>query len=111
MALTSEENEICAQEIRELIPDTKMNYKVYKSLDSIAMKGKVILTMEANPCFGGSISYESEILTSPTWRIVAIKADEMLKSIKTEGHCFLEGIERVAEEKGVQIVSFKMSPG
>lgn len=94
-------------------------YSAYKSddndvpidnLDEIAVTGKVVLVSGPNEYYGGpkSKAYRSGVIENPTWLMVAVEANAMIREVRDTHHCFLEGLEHEGTEGDVNVFSFSM---
>lgn len=74
------------------------------NLSKVAVKGRVRLVRGADDFFGGKRSrpYRSEVMENPTWLMVAVCANEMIKVVRDGHHVFLEGLDRLPKKEQVE---------
>lgn len=108
-----------ARRIAEEGQDLLVDFSAYRdgegglpvdNLDEVAVRGRVKFAAGADRCWGGedSRSWESPVLTDPTWLDLAVQANDMMRRTNDSHHSFLEGVEVVGAEGGTQIARFLM---
>lgn len=80
------------------------------NLDEVPICGAVRIRAKADPYWGGGRGrdYESSILESPTWLDLCAYANDQIRVTRDRTHRYLELIEVVGREGGVQIARFFM---
>lgn len=82
--------------------------KLVNNLHETPIQGKAKFVETGDGFFGTGESYESEVVVNPTWKMIALLADDMIQATGDRHHAFLEGIEKKGEEDGVQVYEFIM---
>ncbi|WP_139332556.1 hypothetical protein [Aquipseudomonas alcaligenes] len=79
-----------------------VNYSVYdvderglpiNNLNDIAIEGKIIVLANHNPFWGKGSDYKSQVLENPSWRELAVIANEVIVTTGDLHHAYLEGFE------------------
>ncbi len=84
-------------------------YSVPEPLNKIPVEGKIRLCQDADDFFGNNTAFKTRPIKNPTWKTIAIKADEMMKKTGDLHHCFLEDVYvKDTDEKGIKNVHFSM---
>lgn len=82
-------------------------YSVRCLLNEIPHKGKVILCSMRYGTYGLGRTYQSELLTDPTWLDVAVHFNRSIKVTKDTHHKFLEGLTLYEmPDLGVSLLNF-----
>lgn len=117
--------EVMNDAVKAALPEgEKMHvyYSVYKTskttglplnnLNTIAVRGKVIITESREEFWGGkeSESYQSDVLENPTWLDIAVAANAMIITVRDFHHIFIEGVYARKGKKinGIKVYSFAM---
>lgn len=80
---------------------------IIDNLDEVAIEGKVYF-FEEHTTIGEGQDYYSPVVSNPTGLEVAVLANEMIKTTGDIHHIFLEGVNVIKEENGIQQVQFLM---
>ena len=82
------------------------------NLNSVAVKGKVIMFQEADGFWGNDKGkdFQSPVLENPTWLQMAVVANAMIETVRDSHHVFLEGVYAIKGKKidGVKVYTFSM---
>ena len=86
------------------------------NLDTIAIRGRAIIVADAaDEIWAGpdSQSFESHILTKPTWLELCAVLHEQIKHTRDKHHVCLEGVERIGQKtiKGKRISIYTLLLG
>lgn len=79
------------------------------NLDAVAVPGRVAFVSSDNEVrWGGGKPYRSPVVENPTWLQVCVYANAMIQRTKDRHHVFLEGVDKVRTEDGVDVYEFSM---
>lgn len=105
--------EVCSKIKNECL----VRYSAYQSdinglpvnnLNTIALKGKIIVVQKYEKFWGKGKDYKSKIYTDPRWLDLSIIANEMIHVTGDKHHKYLEDFEVIKVEKGIKYVELHM---
>jgi hypothetical protein len=87
--------------------DKDANGLPVNNLDNTAIEGKVIVITRANFFLGKDGEYKSQVKVSPSWRELAIIANEIIIKTGDLHHIYFEGFEVVRKKNEITYIELQ----
>lgn len=78
------------------------------NLDEVPIDGEILFRAQHDPFWGSGRSYQSPVVSSPTWLEIATLANDMIKTTGDYHHHFLEAVKVVLTCGDVKTAEFIM---